>query len=175
MITDLKNFECYCVVSKLTKRVLSLNHGTSSHDLTTVKRGARYNHNLEWLEAYYIALDRAGLLAPFHHYVEKSNVCSRFDGLSEPKVAIRNCEQWKKHALQRGDTKSGEMYDNLITAYKICLRVEADADAVYESFNGKLVHWDLLTGVQFYKYDAANNEMVTFDHRTPKKPKKGKP
>lgn len=164
MIDNLKKLEVYLVASKLYGRPLRITRDIVSCDLTSVKRGARLNNDLELHEAYFVELTKAGLLAPFRHYCADAHIWSAdFRNISQ---TLKHLERSRK-TLVDGGTGYGMTvadYDARIKAMEIAQKVEKQAQALYDSYGGKNIHWNHLTAVQFYCYDSASNSMVEFDH-----------
>lgn len=172
MIDNLRRLTVYVAASKIFQRPLNGHDGQCESDLTRLKRGIRYNSDLDWHEAYYRALDRLNLLSVFQgKFPEITGLKLHSNLESEIKSATSSIEYYEQMAQQvAGNPDSekhyagcGELHKRYREAYQFLLQVQAEAINQFGTMpvnRSKNIEWKDLTSVQFYKYDRATNSFV---------------
>ena len=177
MIDELKEMEAHVCVSKLFGTTFKGFDSTVESDITRLKRGIRYSNQLNWHEAFYLAVKNVGMIDVLH------TICKVSGKLALGKIAyhveidrhqyslksyqdrLKNPTNTPDHAATYADYI--EYYEKCIEGLQILQSVQKDAEAIYEQFKlgkTKNLKWEQLTSVKFFQYDGHTNRFVEFDH-----------
>lgn len=158
-------------VNKVTRRLMNMHSDVTRTSIGDAKKAVRYCQNINYLEAIYRVLQRAGALETANQLCLESNVVIDVRSMMQPETHIKGVERYKGNwQYKDNDEAWAEAYAGYIAALRFFQRFTKEFDAEANNIGQKNIDWNLVESVEFQLLSSDTLQFEPISHKT----KKGK-